>query len=115
MAEKLIIPNKYKIWIDVRKRYHLTDAQIQMARELGLNTHKFGKLANEKQEPWKKPLPEFIEEIYFKRFRKRQPNVVRSIEQLVQDQREKKAERKARKDKSVQELEVDDNIENAPN
>lgn len=41
--------------------------------------------------------------------------MVRSIEQLVQDQREKKAERKARKDKSVQELEVDDNIENAPN
>jgi len=32
-----------------------------MARELGLNPHKFGKLANEKQEPWKKPLPEFIE------------------------------------------------------
>lgn len=34
MAEKLIIPNKYKIWIDVRKRYHLTDAQIQMAVNL---------------------------------------------------------------------------------
>jgi len=34
-----------------------------MARELGLNPHTFGKLANEKQEPWKK-LPEFIEEIY---------------------------------------------------
>lgn len=112
MVDKLIIPNKLKIWIDVRKRYHLTDAQIQMAREIGLNPHKFGKLANEKQEPWKKPLPEFIEEIYFKRFGKRQSDVVRSIEQLVQDQREKKAERKARKDKSNQEPNVDDNIEN---
>ena len=66
-----------------------------MARELGLNPRKFGKLANEKQEPWKKPLPEFIEGLYFKRFGKRQPVVVKSIEQLVLDQREKKAEQKA--------------------
>ncbi len=86
-----------------------------MARELGLNPHKFGKLANEKQEPWKKPLPEFIEEIYFKRFGKRRPYVVRSIEQLVQDQREKKAERKARKDNPDQEQAVNDNTEQAPN
>lgn len=99
MAKSLAIPEKYRIWIEVRKRYRLSDAQVQMARELGLNPHKFGKLANEKQEPWKKPLPEFIEEIYFKRFKKRQPDVVRSIEQLVQDQREKKEERKTRRDK----------------
>ena len=70
-----------------------------MARELGLNPRKFGKLANEKQEPWKKSLPEFIEEIYFKRFKKKQPDTVRSIEQLIQDRREKKEERKARRDK----------------
>jgi hypothetical protein len=31
------------------------------------------------------PLPEFIEEIYFKRFKKMQPDVVRSIEQMVKD------------------------------
>ncbi len=99
MAKSQAIPEKYRIWIEVRKRYRLSDAQVQMARELGLNPHKFGKLANEKQEPWKKPLPEFIEEIYFKRFKKRQPDVVRSIEQLVEGQREKKEERKARRDK----------------
>ena len=68
-----------------------------MARELGLNPHKFGKLANEKQEPWKKPLPEFIEGTYFKQFKKKQPDTVRSIEQLVQDQREKKEERQGRR------------------
>ena len=92
MAKSQAVPEKYRIWIEVRERYRLSDAQVQMARELGLNPHKFGKLANEKQEPWKKPLPEFIEEIYFKRFKnkKRQPDIVRSIEQLVQDQREGK-------------------------
>ena len=99
MAKSQAIPEKYRIWIEVRKRYRLSDAQVQMARELGLNPHKFGKLANEKQEPWKKPLPEFIEEIYFKRFKKKQPDIVSSIEQLVRDQREKKEERKARRDK----------------
>jgi hypothetical protein len=99
MAKSQAIPEKYRIWIEVRKRYRLSDAQVQMARELGLNPRKFGKLANEKQEPWKKPLPEFIEEIYFKRFKKRQPDIVRSIEQLVRDQRGKKEERKAQRDK----------------
>jgi hypothetical protein len=62
----------------VRRRYHLSDAQIQMARELGLNLHKFGKIANEKQEPWKIPLPQFIESIYLKRFHKSQPDVIQS-------------------------------------
>jgi len=99
MAKSQALPEKYRIWIEVRKRYRLSDAQVQMARELGLNPRKFGKLANEKQEPWKKPLPEFIEEIYFKRFKKKKPDRVRSIEQLVWDQREKKEERKARRDK----------------
>jgi hypothetical protein len=100
MAKSQAIPEKYRIWIEARKHYHLSDAQVQMARELGLNPRKFGKLANEKQEPWKKTLPEFIEEIYFKRFKKRQPDAVRSIEQFVRDQQEKKEERKERRDKS---------------
>ncbi len=55
MAQKTTIPQKYQVWIEVRRRYHLSDAQIQMAREMGLNPNKFGKLANEKLEPWKKP------------------------------------------------------------
>lgn len=87
MTKTRVIPEKYRVWIEARKRYHLSDAQIQMARELGLNPLKFGKLANEEQEPWKKHLPEFIEELYFKRFLKEQPDVVKSIEQLVQNQR----------------------------
>jgi hypothetical protein len=82
--------------------------QIQMARELGLNPRKFGKYANEKQEPWKKPLPEFIEELYFKRFKKKQPDVVKSIEQLAQDRKEKEEERKARSNKRDTQKPFDD-------
>jgi len=49
---------------------------IQMARELGMNPKKLAGLANHKQEPWKAPLPVFIEELYFKRFKKEKPNIV---------------------------------------
>ena len=68
-----------------------------MARELGLNSKKFGGLANTKQDPWKLPLPEYIEELYFEHFGKSQPENVRSIEQIVRDYGRKKAERRARK------------------
>jgi Fe-S-cluster containining protein len=90
MAKKKT-PEKYKVWIDVRKRFHLSDAQIQMARELGMNPKGFGKLANHKQEPWKAPLPEFIGSLYIKRFGKKQPDQVRSIEQLIAAQDVKNA------------------------
>jgi hypothetical protein len=97
------IPEKFKVWIDARKRFHLSDAHIQMARELGLNPKKLGKLDNHDQEPWKAPLPDFIEKIYFKRFGKIRPEQVRSIEQSVQDHAMKKAERKALKQKKASE------------
>jgi len=47
-----------------------------MARELGMNPRKFGSLANHKQEKWKAPLADFIEELYFKRFRKEKPDTI---------------------------------------
>ncbi len=64
MAKKKKIPVKDQMWIDARKQFRLSDVHIQMARELGMNPKKFGKLANHKQEPWKLPLPDFIEELY---------------------------------------------------
>jgi hypothetical protein len=54
-----------------------------MARELGMNPRKLGKLDNHKQEPWKLPLRQFIGELYFKRFGRRQPEVVAPIEEKV--------------------------------
>src|SRR4030042_4409540 len=90
-------PDKYQIWIDVRRRYHLSDVHIQMARELGMNPKKFGKIANEKQEPWKAPLPAFIERMYFKRFGRERPVDVKSIEEFLRFEELKKEERKMRK------------------
>src|SRR3970040_2677867 len=86
-----------KRWIDAAKRFHLSHAQVQMARELGMNPRKLGKMANHKQEPWKAPLPVFIEQIYQKRFGKSQPDRVISIEDRVREIAAKKAERQERR------------------
>ena len=67
-----------------------------MARELGLNPKKFGSLANTKQEPWKLPLPEYIEKLYIQHFKKNRPDNVHTIEQMVRDYRKKNQERKMR-------------------
>ena len=72
--------NKAQEWIDAKKKYHLSDVHIQMARELGMNPREFGSLANHKQEKWKSPLPEFIEDLYFKRFKKEPPEVITNLQ-----------------------------------
>ena len=62
--------NDVRVWVEARKRHRLSHAHVQMARELGMNPKKLGRIDNHKQEPWKLPLPEFIQELYFKRFRR---------------------------------------------
>jgi len=42
-------------WAEARRRCCLSDAHVQMARELGLNPAKLGKINNHRQEPWKAP------------------------------------------------------------
>jgi hypothetical protein len=96
MAKKRT-PAKLQAWTDARQRYHLTHAQIQMARELGLNPKKFGGYANHRQEPWKRPLGEYIEHLYLKRFGKAEPDRVLSIEECASELRRKQAEEKARR------------------
>ena len=81
-----------------------------MARELGLNPKKFGSLANTKQEPWKLPLPDFIEELYFKYFKKDHPDNVRSIEQMVKDYNRKKEERRERRLKEKESQQSGDDV-----
>jgi hypothetical protein len=68
-----------------------------MARELGMNPKKLGKLDNRDQEPWKLPLPAFNEHLYFKRFGRERPDIVRSIEERVRLDEQKKAARREAK------------------
>ena len=88
-------------WMVAQKRHRLSDRQVQMARELGLNPDKLGKIDNHRQEVWKAPLPQFIESIYFKRFKREEPETVKPLKQIMAEmeakkklQKEKKKERK---------------------
>jgi hypothetical protein len=94
MASKKL-NQKMQAWIDARKRHRLTHAQVQMARELGMNPGKLGKIDNHNQEPWKAPLPEFIQMLYLKRFGKLCPDNVVSIEEQCRLDLEKKEARRA--------------------
>jgi hypothetical protein len=95
--KKARIPQELHIWIEARKRFHLSHAHVQMARAIGLNPHKLGKIANHKQKPWKLPLPLFIEKLYLKSFGKTRPDEVVAIEERAKQIARKKAERKAAK------------------
>lgn len=89
------MPSDLQAWIDARKRHRLSHAHVQMARELGMNPNKLGKIDNHKQEPWKAPLPDFIQELYERRFGRSLPERVLSIEERAAEIAAKKAARKA--------------------
>ena len=106
MSKPAFIPQKIKPWIEARRRYRLSHAQIQMARELGMNPRKFGGLTNHNQEPWKAPLPQFIEYLYKKRFGRERPDDVRAIEVK---EAERRARKRAKKDSRAQEADGGEN------
>lgn len=84
-------------WVEARGRYRLSHDQVQMARELGMNPKTLGKIANHRQEPWKAPLPQFIEELYLRRFGRTRPERSLSLEARARELDAKKLERRERK------------------
>jgi len=89
------LPPKLRAWVTARKRHRLSHVHAQMARELGLNPNKLGSLDNHRQQPWKAPLPEFIEHLYLKRFGRAHPTTVVPIEQLARQAAAKKTAKRA--------------------
>ncbi len=100
MAKKHRIPHKFLPWIEARKKYKLSHMHIQMARELGLSPKKFGNYANREQQPWKLPLVDFIEFLYERQFKKKEPDEVKSIEQIAGEHVSKRNQKKAAKAKA---------------
>ena len=91
------VPANLVPWVTARRKFRLSHAHVQMARELGMNPKKLGKLDNHHQEPWKLPLPEFIAHLYAKRFGRERPAVVRTIEEVAAAKAAKKEAKKAAK------------------
>ena len=94
------VPPGLQAWIQARKRHRLSHAHVQMARELGMNPAKLGSIDNHRQEPWKAPLPEYIEHLYYKRFGRERPQVVVSIEERARELEKKKRQKKEKKNPS---------------
>jgi hypothetical protein len=105
------IPASLQPWIDARRRFHLSHEHVQMARELGMKPKK---LDNHDQELWKLPLPEFIRELYSRRFGKERPDAVRSIEEMVVAKQAKKQSKKAARDHERSMVVTQDPAESEP-
>ena len=59
-----------------------------------MNPKSLGKLDNHRQEPWKLPLSQFIEQQYYQRFGKDRPDVIVTIEERARVEGAKKAARR---------------------
>ena len=79
---------------EARKRHHLSHAQVQLARELGMNPAELGSIDNHRGETWKTPLPDYIESLYFKRFGHPQPAAVVTLEERARQLQQQRATRK---------------------
>lgn len=93
-------------WLVAQKRHRLSDKQVQMARELGLNPDKLGKIDNHRQESWKTPLPQFIEHVYFKRFKREEPETVKPLKQVMKEMEVKKKLQKKKKEERKKQQET---------
>lgn len=83
-------PADLQSWIEARQRHRLSHVHVQMARELGMNPKRLGKIDNHRQEPWKLPLHQFIEHLYEKRFGRPRPERVLSIEDTARERRQRR-------------------------
>ncbi len=70
-------------WAEVKREHALTDAQVQMARELGMKPKRLLQPEN----PWERPLGRNIEALYLRRFRKPQPDSVTPLRQQLHEAR----------------------------
>ncbi|TWT50355.1 hypothetical protein Pla22_30970 [Rubripirellula amarantea] len=111
LAKKQRIPHKFQPWIAVRKQFKLSDAHVQMARELGMNPKNFARYADTKNKPWKVPLSQFIEALYVDRFKRVRPEQIVTIEQMAAEHLARREAKKAAKEENQEAVEVEDDGE----
>lgn len=58
---------KDRLWAEAKRKCHLNDNDIRIARELGLNPRSLIKNIPSRTEPWKLPIKTWIHEMYEKR------------------------------------------------
>ncbi len=61
---------KQELWEEAKKKCHLGEEEIRMAKEMGLNLKSLIKNIPSKKEMWKAPVKDRIHEMYEKRMKK---------------------------------------------
>ena len=78
---------KEREWVQLRQRYNLTHAQVQMARELDIVPRSLAKLTD-------MSVPTYVQRLYFEEFGRQSPKVVLSIEERAKQEQKEKAMQK---------------------
>ena len=93
--------DQLQIWAKAKRRCGLTDAHVQMARELKMNPHRLADSESARQEPTQTPLTQRIESLYLRRFKKPRPDSIVPLRQLLHEarvrERDEARERRRRK------------------
>jgi len=79
--------DQLQLWVKVKRQCALTDAHVQMARELGMNPKRLIESEITAQGLTQIPLCQRIEGLYLKRFKKPQPDFVVPLRQTLHDVR----------------------------
>ncbi len=83
MARRERVRPSVQDWIAARSKFGLTDAQVQMARELGMNPRRLGNKSHDVS-----AIPGIVEALYRQRFGRSAPVSVASIEVVRREEQE---------------------------
>ncbi len=72
---------KQELWDEAKRKCHIGDEEIRIAKEMGLNPKSLIKNIPNKNEKWKAPVKDWIHEMYKKRQRKSQQKAKRKAAQ----------------------------------
>ena len=72
---------KPELWDEAKRRCHIGDEVIRMAKEMGLNPKSLIKNIPSRSEMWKAPVKDWIHDMYDKRQRKSQQKAERRAAQ----------------------------------
>jgi hypothetical protein len=79
--------DQLQVWVKAKRRCGLTDAHVQMARELRMNPQRLTESASTVQGLTQTPLAQRIESLYLRRFKKPRPDSVVPLRQMLHDAR----------------------------
>ena len=87
---------KLQPWFEARRRFKLSNVHIQMARELGMNPKQLG-FVDGRDGQTNVPLPDFIAQCYRQHFGRNGPEQIRSLEEMMEWDKQRRVEKQARK------------------